>query len=112
MVADRGIAGCGYDGGHLTAAAALVSSFRGRALPPGSVYFGEIGLSGEIRAVPQADLRLKEAAKLGFKAAYIPKGTKTDGAGLKLTEVKSVADLLIFAGTGRAKRAGVVESNR
>ena len=51
----------------LAAASALISSFRGRPLPPGSVFFGEIGLSGEIRAVPQVDLRLKEAAKLGFK---------------------------------------------
>jgi DNA repair protein RadA/Sms len=101
----------------LAAAAALISSFGGEALPKDTVFFGEISLSGDIRPVPQAELRLKEAAKLGFKAAYIPKGTLknaggADGAGLKLTEVTSVADLLIFAGTGRAKRAGVVESNR
>jgi DNA repair protein RadA/Sms len=96
----------------LAAAAALISSFGGEALPRDTVFFGEVSLSGDIRPVPQAELRLKEAAKLGFKAAYIPKGTKTEGAGLKLTEVTSVADLLVFAGTGRAKRLGVVESNR
>src|SRR3984957_2147335 len=87
----------------LAAAAALVSSFGGEPLPHGAVFFGEVSLSGDIRPVPQAELRLKEAAKLGFKAAYIPKGTKTEGAGLKLTEVTSLADLLIFAGTGRAR---------
>ena len=68
------------------------------------MFFGEISLSGDIRPVPQAELRLKEAAKLGFKSAYIPKGTKAEGAGLKLTEINSVTDLLTFAGTGRAKR--------
>jgi DNA repair protein RadA/Sms len=96
----------------LAAAAALVSSFGGEPLPRDCVFFGEISLSGDIRPVRQAELRLKEAAKLGFKSAYIPKGTKTEGAGLKLTEITSVTDLLTFAGTGRAKRAAVVDSNR
>src|SRR5580698_5378994 len=89
----------------LAAAAALVSSFGGEALPRDCVFFGEISLSGDVRPVPQAELRLKEAAKLGFKAAYIPKGTRTDAAGLKLTEVTSVADLLAFAPELRPKRA-------
>jgi DNA repair protein RadA/Sms len=96
----------------LAAAAALISSFGGEPLPRDCVFFGEISLSGDIRPVPQAELRLKEAAKLGFKSAYIPKGTKAEGSGLKLTEVTSVNDLLGFAGTGRAKRPAVVESNR
>jgi DNA repair protein RadA/Sms len=81
----------------LAAAAALVSSVGGQPLPKDSVFFGEISLSGDIRPVPQAESRLKEAAKLGFKQAFIPKGTKVDGAGLKLTEMASVADLLVFA---------------
>ena len=96
----------------LAAAAALVSSFGGEPLPRDCAFFGEISLSGDIRPVPQAELRLKEAAKLGFKSAYIPKGTKAEGAGLKLTEITSVTDLLGFAGTGRAKRAAVVDSNQ
>ena len=79
------------------------------------MFFGEISLSGDIRPVPQAEARLKEAAKLGFKQAFIPKGTKVEGAGLKLTEMTSVADLLAFA-RGRQARAGkmpvaVVESS-
>ena len=89
----------------LAAAAALVSSFGGEPLPRDSVFFGEISLSGDIRPVPQAELRLKEAAKLGFKQAFIPAGTKVDGAGLKLTEMNNVADLLAFAPEPRPKRA-------
>jgi DNA repair protein RadA/Sms len=81
----------------LAAAAALVSSLGGRPLPKDCVFFGEISLSGDIRPVPQAEARLKEAAKLGFRQAFIPKGTKAEGAGLKLTEIGSVTDLLAFA---------------
>jgi DNA repair protein RadA/Sms len=89
----------------LAAAAALVSSFGGEALPRDCVFFGEISLSGDVRPVPQAELRLKEAAKLGFKQAFVPRGTPAFGAGLKLTEVSSVADLLAFAPEPRPKRA-------
>lgn len=53
-------------------AAALVSSLTGAHLPSEAVYFGELGLSGAIRPVVHAGLRLKEAAKLGFSAAYGP----------------------------------------
>ena len=59
----------------LAAAAALVSSFGGDALPRDCVFFGEISLSGDVRPVPQAELRLKEAAKLGFKQAVRAGGT-------------------------------------
>ena len=50
----------------LAAAAALVSSLTGAVLPHDMVFFGEVGLSGAVRPVPHANLRLKEAAKLGF----------------------------------------------
>lgn len=56
----------------LAAAAALVSSLSGESLPQGSVFFGEIGLSGAIRPVAHSLPRLKEAAKLGFSRALIP----------------------------------------
>jgi DNA repair protein RadA/Sms len=56
----------------LAAAAALVSSLTGAVLPPDAVYFGEIGLSGAVRPVIHSGLRLKEAAKLGFRRAIIP----------------------------------------
>jgi DNA repair protein RadA/Sms len=87
----------GEPAADLAAAAALVSSFGGEPLPRDSVFFGEISLSGDIRPVPQADARLKEAVKLGFKTAFVPAGTKADVAGLALTEITSVADLLRFA---------------
>jgi DNA repair protein RadA/Sms len=81
----------------LAAAAALISSFGGEPLPRDSVFFGEISLSGDIRPVPQAELRLKEAAKLGFKKAFVPAGTRADAAGLAVSEIANVADLLAFA---------------
>lgn len=56
----------------LSVALALASAAFNRPLPAGAVTFGEIGLSGEIRPVSAADLRLKEAEKLGFKRAAIP----------------------------------------
>ncbi|WP_051249189.1 DNA repair protein RadA [Inquilinus limosus] len=58
----------------LAVAAALLSSLTGVPVPRDTVVFGEIGLSGEVRAVGQSDARLKEAAKLGFAAAIVPQG--------------------------------------
>jgi len=55
----------------LAAAAALVSSLTGAPLPPRQVYFGEIGLSGAVRPVIHAGLRLKESGKLGFSSAVL-----------------------------------------
>jgi DNA repair protein RadA/Sms len=57
----------------LAVAAALISAFTGEPVPADAVVFGEIGLSGEVRAVAQRDLRLKEAAKLGFNQAWVPR---------------------------------------
>src|SRR6201996_1495262 len=94
----------------LAAAAALISSFGGEPLPRDSVFFGEISLSGDIRPVPQAELRLKEAAKLVFKQAFIPAGTKAAGAGLKLIEIANVADMLRFAPEPRPAKAAKLES--
>jgi DNA repair protein RadA/Sms len=56
----------------LAAAAALVSSLSGIALPSDCVYFGEISLSGAVRPVSHMGLRLKEAQRLGFKRAVVP----------------------------------------
>ncbi len=51
----------------------IQSSLRGRALPRGFIAFGEVGLAGEIRPAPRGQERLKEAAKLGFSVAMVPK---------------------------------------
>ncbi|MDR2032496.1 MAG: DNA repair protein RadA [Azoarcus sp.] len=52
---------------------AVASSLRDRPLPPGLAVFGEVGLAGEIRPAPRGQDRLKEAAKLGFKTAIVPR---------------------------------------
>jgi DNA repair protein RadA/Sms len=52
---------------------AITSSLRGRALPKGFIAFGEVGLAGEVRPAPRGQERLKEAAKLGFSVAVVPK---------------------------------------
>ena len=54
--------------------ATIASSGRERPVEPRTCVFGEVGLSGEIRAVAQAEMRLKEAAKIGFERAVIPAG--------------------------------------
>ncbi|HET7448778.1 MAG TPA: DNA repair protein RadA [Methyloceanibacter sp.] len=56
----------------LAAAAALISSLTGRPAPEDTVYFGEVSLTGAVRAVGHRDQRLKEAAKLGFARAAVP----------------------------------------
>ncbi len=62
----------------LAVAMAVISSLTNKPLPSDMVIFGEIGLSGEIRAVSQPNLRLKEACKLGFASAIIPPGYNKD----------------------------------
>jgi len=52
---------------------AIQSSLRGKALPRGFIAFGEVGLAGEVRPAPRGQERLKEAAKLGFSVAVVPK---------------------------------------
>jgi DNA repair protein RadA/Sms len=83
----------------LAAAAALMSSFSGRPLPRDTVFFGEISLSGDVRPAPQVELRLKEAAKLGFAAAVVAEGTRTEIPGIALKPVRRVADLVAVTGT-------------
>ena len=52
---------------------AIQGSLRGKALPRGFIAFGEVGLAGEVRPAPRGQERLKEAAKLGFSVAVVPK---------------------------------------
>lgn len=81
----------------LAAAAALVSSLSGVALPLDRVFFGEISLSGAIRAAGHMATRLKEAQKLGFKRAYVPAAGDLDVRNTKidvhrLSHLKELAD--------------------
>jgi len=82
----------------LAAAAALISSFTGRPLPKDCVVFGEIALSGDVRPAAHAEARLKEAAKLGFARAFVPAGSKAQGAGLTLEPVADVGELARLVG--------------
>ena len=77
----------------LAVAAALVSALSERPVPSECVVLGEIALSGEIRPVAHAGLRLKEAAKLGFETAWAPKGIK-GGEGLKLAQFGNLRELV------------------
>ncbi|HEX2540656.1 MAG TPA: DNA repair protein RadA [Caldimonas sp.] len=62
---------------------AIQSSLRGKPLPRGFVAFGEVGLAGEIRPAPRGQERLREAAKLGFSIAVVPKANAPKGAAAK-----------------------------
>src|SRR5579859_5762783 len=87
----------------LAAAAALVSSLIGQPLPKESVFFGEISLSGDVRPAPQAELRMKEAAKLGFSTAVVAAGTKSEAAALTLVQVRDIGELLSLAGAEHSR---------
>ena len=85
----------------LGVAAAVVASFRDLTLPPGTVLIGELGLGGQLRPVSQLELRLQEAARLGFGRAVVPRGSglgrAASGVGLQLLEASSVAEALVAA---------------
>ncbi len=88
----------GEPAADLAAAGALVSSHFGVVVPHDCVFFGEIGLSGTVRPVGQADARLKEAQKLGFKRAFVPPGVSPP-KGLEVTPVPTVAALIALLKT-------------
>jgi len=76
----------------LAVIAAIISSFRNRPISKESVFIGEVSLVGDIREVPGLDLRIKEAANLGFKKAIVP--TKPLEESIKCYEVKEVEKLI------------------
>ena len=79
----------------LAVACALLSAREDAGVPPETVVFGELSLSGALRPVTQAENRLKEAAKLGFTAAMAPKGCKTgDAGGMSLRLMPDLATLV------------------
>ena len=78
----------------LAVAAALVSAFSERPVPSEVVAFGEVALSGEVRPVSHAALRLKESAKLGFDRAWLPAGIKAEG--IALNGFRSLGSMVDF----------------
>jgi len=81
----------------LACAAALASSFRNRPVPARTLLLGEIGLAGEVRAVSQPEIRLTEAARLGFDRALVPAANARHcevPKGIAIEGVENVADAL------------------
>ena len=78
----------------LAVAAALISALSERPVPVGAVAFGEVALSGEIRPVAHAGLRLKESGKLGFERALLPAASASEKSSLKLAGFKSLASFV------------------
>jgi DNA repair protein RadA/Sms len=78
----------------LAVATALVSALAERPVPIDCVLFGEIALSGEVRAVAHAGLRLKEAAKLGFTQAWAPAGKDPPGKAMRQESFASLGALV------------------
>jgi DNA repair protein RadA/Sms len=89
----------------LSVLAAVASSVRNRALAPATAIFGEVGLSGEIRGIPQAALRIREAAQMGFTRVVMPSAnidpsgtepgsSKPEGEGVELVGVRTLGEAL------------------
>lgn len=89
----------------LGVAAAIASSYREQRVAEGTVLIGEVGLGGELRSVPRAEARLREAAKLGFKRAVLPRAgapskreqSSTSGASIELLHAPTLAAALALA---------------
>jgi DNA repair protein RadA/Sms len=85
----------------LGVAVAVAASFRDRMVDPTTVLIGEVGLGGQVRPVAQLELRLKEAAKLGFKRAIVPASQAAiTVAGLEITPVARVMDAIAIGIVG------------
>ncbi|MBW4553910.1 MAG: DNA repair protein RadA [Aphanocapsa sp. GSE-SYN-MK-11-07L] len=85
----------------LGVAIAVVASFRDRIVDPLTVLIGEVGLGGQVRSVSQMEMRLKEAAKLGFKRAIVPKGQAFPEIEIEIVHVSRVSDAIVAALPGR-----------
>ncbi|MFZ5791772.1 MAG: DNA repair protein RadA [Pseudomonadota bacterium] len=91
----------------LAVAAALVSALADAVVPDDMVVFGEVGLGGEVRRVSQPELRLREAAKLGFRKALLPAAGKGRGkAGeIETREIAHLTELVaMLAAAGERRR--------
>lgn len=82
----------------LAVAAALISSLTDQPLPKHCVAFGEVALSGEVRPAGRNDLRLKEAAKLGFEQAFAPPQKKGANSGVSIRAISHISDLAAALG--------------
>ena len=103
-VASSGGLNVGEPAADLGVAVAVAASFRDRIVDPYTVLIGEVGLGGQVRPVSQTELRLKEAAKLGFKKAIVPKGANYGDVGMEVIPVARVLDAISVALAGSRAR--------
>ncbi len=96
-VASSGGLSVGEPAADLGIAIAVAASFRDRTVDPQTVLIGEVGLGGQVRSVSQMELRLKEAEKLGFKRAIVPKGCVYTSKLLEIIPVSRVVDAIAIA---------------
>ncbi len=95
----------------LAVAAAMISSLRDMPVPEKSVFFGEVGLSGEVRAIPFIELRIREADKLGFERFFAPATNRRNLFDLpkslenKVVWVKSIRELMSHLSSGISRPA-------
>jgi DNA repair protein RadA/Sms len=78
---------------------AIISSYRNIAINPNTIVFGEVGLTGEIRAVNMADYRVAEAAKMGFELCILPKanvGNIKVASNIKLVGVRNIQEVMDY----------------
>jgi DNA repair protein RadA/Sms len=93
-------------------AISLAASFRDRTVDVQTVLIGEVGLGGQVRPVSQMELRLKEAAKLGFKRAIVPKSSISyDNLGLEVIPVARVVDAIAIALIGGKANEEVIRED-
>src|SRR5437667_222911 len=86
----------------LGVAAAIASSYREKQIPRDMVLIGEVGLSGELRAVSRLPLRVREAAKLGFKRCIIPSAGRGEKVHAELTDIGLPADFKVLTASSLA----------
>lgn len=88
----------------LAITAAIISCYMGRPLPEDMTFFGEVGLTGEVRTVTMAQRRLTESAKMGFSRCMMPfdsLGAIEKAQGIKIVSVKSLRDVVSYLDEGR-----------
>ena len=78
----------------LASCAAIASALKNIPLPPGTCWLGEVGLAGEIRPVTRIDLRLREAARLGFHSAVVSSREQVKFSGIELVRVSHIGSAL------------------
>lgn len=78
----------------LAVIASLVSALSDKPLQANTVWYGEVSLSGDIRTVSNADLRIREAEKLGFKGVFGPKEDNVKTSELRYSSLDKVANLV------------------